>query len=135
MAGKLSPYAQERIGLLESFTQNIGRLNSLVEQYATVKTGHENLNASIKRLASQLKLKLSGVGLDSMSQLCGAIEMIAARGGQPGMKGRMLRENVGSLKFQLELAIRTVLREDEELKAAEQRKVNALKEKQADRPN
>jgi hypothetical protein len=135
MAGKLSPYAQERIGLLESFTQNIGRLNSLVEQYATVKTGHENLNASIKRLASQLKLKLSGVGLDSMSQLCGAIELIAARGGQPGMKGRMLRENVGSLKFQLELAIRTVLREDEELKAAEQRKVNALKEKQADRPN
>jgi hypothetical protein len=128
MAGKLSPYAQERIGLLESFTQNIGRLNSLVEQYATVKTGHEALNASIKRLAGQLKLKLSGSGLDSMSQLCGAIEMIAARGGQPGMKGRMLRENVGSLKFQIELAIRTVLREDEELKAAEKRKVDALKE-------
>jgi hypothetical protein len=127
MAGKLSPYAQERIALLESFTHNVGRLNSLVEQYAAAKTGHENLNASIKRLAGQLKLKLSGVGLDSMSQLCGAIEMIAARGGQPGMKGRLLRENVGSLKFQIDLAIRTVLREDEELKAAEKRKVNALK--------
>jgi hypothetical protein len=117
MAGKMSPYAQQRVALLEGFTQNIGRLNSLVEQYAAAKVGHENLNSSIRRLAGQMKLKLMGVGLDPMSQTCGAIELIAARGLPPAQKARNMREQIGSLKFQIELAIRTTIREDDELKA------------------
>ncbi|HET9441191.1 MAG TPA: hypothetical protein VFO52_13525 [Longimicrobiales bacterium] len=117
MAGKLSPTAQQRVALLEGFTPLVGRLHALVEQFATARVGHENLNASVKRTASQLKLKLMGVGLDSMSQLCGAIETAASRSGQPAQKARILRENMGSLKFQLELAIRTVIREDDELRA------------------
>jgi hypothetical protein len=123
MAGKLSPAAQQRVVLLESFTNDVGRLNSLIEQYAVAnKTAHENLNSSIKRLAGQLKLKLAGgAGLDSMSQLCGAIELVAARGLQPQQKTRIMRENMGSLKFQLELAIRTTIREDSEMRMAEQR--------------
>jgi hypothetical protein len=117
MAGKLTPAAQQRVVLLESFTNDIGRLNALVEQYAVAnKAGHENLNSSIRRLAGQLKLKLMGGGLDAMSQLCGAIEMAAARGLQPQQKTRIMRENVGSLKFQMELAIRTTVREDDELR-------------------
>jgi hypothetical protein len=119
MASKLSPGAQVRMALLEGFAQPVGRLNGLVEQYATAKVGHENFNATIRRTASQMKIKLMGVGLDSMAQLCGAIEQTAARGGQPGQKARTLREHVGGLKFQLELAIRTVLREDAELQAKE----------------
>ena|SRR5688572_9971301 len=119
MASKLSPGAQVRMALLEGFAQPVGRLNGLVEQYAAAKVGHENLNATIRRTASQMKIKLMGVGLDSMAQLCGAIEQTAARGGQPGQKARTLREHVGGLKFQLELAIRTVVREDTELKAKE----------------
>ena len=39
------------------------------------------------------------------------------RTGQPNQKSRTLREHVGSLKFQLDLAIRTVIREDAELQA------------------
>ena len=120
MAGKLSPAAQQRVVLLESFTNDIGRLNSLVEQYAVAaKTAHENLNSSIRRLAGQLKLKMTGAGLDAMGQACGAIEMAAARGLQPQQKARIMRENVGSLKFQIELAIRTAIREDAEMKAKE----------------
>lgn len=120
MAGKLSAGAQQRVVLLESFTNDIGRLNSLVEQYAVAnKAAHENLNSSIRRLAGQLKLKLMGGGLDAMSQLCGVIEMAAARGLQPQQKTRIMRENVGSLKFQVELAIRTTIREDGEQRAKE----------------
>ena len=119
MAGKLSASAQQRIALLEGYTASVGRLNSLVEQYATVKTGHDNLNASIKRLASQMKISFMGVGLDQMSQLCAAIEQTAARGSSPNQKARTLREHVGSLKFQVELAIRTAIREDEELRATQ----------------
>ncbi len=117
MAGKLSAGAQQRVVLLESFTNDIGRLNSLVEQFAVAKAGTENINSSIRRLAGQLKLKLMGGGLDAMSQLCGSIEMAAARGLQPAQKTRIMRENVGSLKFQIELAIRTTIREDDEMKA------------------
>jgi hypothetical protein len=118
MAGKLSASAQQRVALLEGFTATVGRLNSLVEQYAAAKTGHDNLNASIKRLASQMKISFMNVGLDQMSQLCGAIEQTAARGSSPGQKARTLREHVGSLKFQIDLAIRTTTREDEELQAS-----------------
>jgi hypothetical protein len=122
MASKLSPAAQQRMALLEGFAQPVGRLNSLVEQYAAAKTGHENINSTIRRTANQLKIKLMGVGLDSMAQLCGAVEQTSARGGQPNQKSRTLREHVGSLKFQLELAMRTVVREDEELRAKEKAK-------------
>jgi hypothetical protein len=117
MASKLSPVSQQRMALLEGFAQPVGRLNALVEQYASAKVGHENINMTIRRTAGQLKIKLMGVGLDSMAQLCGAIEQTAARGGQPNQKSRTLREHVGSLKFQLDLAIRTVIREDTELQA------------------
>jgi hypothetical protein len=117
MAGKLTAGAQQRVVLLESFTNDVGRLNSLVEQFAVAKGPTENINSSIRRLAGQLKLKLMGGGLDAMSQLCGSIEMAAARGIQPAQKTRIFRENVGSLKFQIELAIRTTIREDDEMKA------------------
>ena len=125
MSSKLGPQAQVQMALLEGFVANIGRLNSLVEQYATVKTGHDNLNGMIKRLAGQMKIKLMGVGLDQMSQLSGAIEMAASRtGGSIPAKSRLLRELTGSLKFQLDLSIRAVLREDAELKAGKQAKAN-----------
>ena len=121
MAGKLSANAQQRIALLQGYTTNVGRLNSLVEQYANGKTGLDNLNASIKRLASQMKISLMGVGLDQMSQLCGAIEQTAARGSSQPQKARTLREHVGSLKFQMELAIRTTIRDDEETQASKKK--------------
>lgn len=127
MSSKLSPTAQQRVALLESFTPLVGRLNSLVEQFATAKTGHANINASLKRTAQQLKIKFMGVGLDALSQLCGAIEQAAARTTQPQAKARTLREIVGSLKFQLELGIRTIIREDEEMRA--QKKAEKAAEK------
>ena len=122
MAGKLGPAAQQRVVLLESFTNDIGRLTSRVEQYAASRTPHENLNSSIRRLSGQLKLKLTGAGLDAMGQACGAIELAASRGLQPQQKARIMREQVGSLKFQIEIAIRTAIREDGEEKAKEKAK-------------
>ena len=103
--------------MLESFLPMVGRLNNLIEQFAAAHSGHENLTPGLRRTASQLKLKLTGVGLDSMAQLCGAIEIAAARGAPPQQKARILRENLGMLKHQLELAIRTVIREDAEMQA------------------
>ena len=128
MASKLSPAAQQRVALLEQFVAPVGRMNSLVEQYATAKTGHDNFNGQIKRLAGQMKIKLMAVGLDQMSQLCGSIEQAAGRSSSTGPKARLLRELVGGLKFQLDLQIRTVIREDEELRATKKATKDAAAE-------
>lgn len=102
-----------KIAELESFSPQIMRLNTLVEQYATTKQGADAFLDPMKRTAGQLKLKLMGVGLDNMSQIAGSIQMAAARAGNQGTKSRLLRELVGNMRFQLDLAIRTIIREDE----------------------
>jgi hypothetical protein len=124
MAGKLSPSAQQQITLLESFTSDIGRINSLVEQYASAKVGHEQLKASLKRAASRTKLRLMTTGLDQLSQLCGSIELAVSRPGPPAQQARTLRELVGSLKFQIDHAVRTIAREEQEANARKQRESN-----------
>lgn len=113
MAGKLSPTAALKIHELEGYVPKVAQLHSQVEQYASARTNPENWLGNIRRNADQLKLKFMGAGLDSMSQLCGAISMAAARAGNPGTKGRTLRELVGNLKFQLDLAMRTIILEDQ----------------------
>ena len=117
MAGKLSPSAALQVAELESFSPKVFRLNTLVEQYAVAKVNSEQTTSSLKRAADQLKLRLMGVGLDVMSQICGTIVLTAGRPGHPGAKTRALRELIGNLRFQLELSIRVVIREDEEKRA------------------
>ena len=126
MAGKYSPGAMLKIAELESFSPQIMRLNTLVEQYATTKANPDVFLDPMKRTAGQLKLKLMGVGLDNMSQIAGSIAMAAARAGNQGTKSRLLRELVGNMRFQLDLAIRTIIREDE---LAHPKKVGADYEK------
>jgi hypothetical protein len=113
MAGKISPSAALKVTELESYTNRVGRLNALIEQFAVEKTNPDNLNAQIKRVAGDLRLALMTAGLESLSQICGSIVLTCSRSGNHGTKTRSLREAVGSLKFQIDLAIRTVLREDE----------------------
>jgi hypothetical protein len=129
MAGKHSPAAQQKLATYEGFTNEVGRINSLVEQFAVAKVGHENFRSSIKRSAAQSKLKFMTMGLAQLSQICGAIEMAAGRGGPPATQVRGLRELVGQLKFQIELEIRTVLREDEEVMAEIKRRKEAQQKK------
>jgi hypothetical protein len=120
MAGKLSPTAQQQVILYESFSPHVARLNSLVEQFAAARTGQDQLKASLKRAASQVKLRLMSAGLDNLGQLCGSIELAAGRSGNPNQIARILRELIGSLKFQLDLEIRTIVRSDQEAAAKKQ---------------
>ena len=122
MAGKLSPSAALQVAELESFSPKVLRLNTLVEQYAVAKVNTEQTTSSLKRAADQLKLQLMGVGLEAMSQICGTIALTAGRAGNPGAKTRALREMIGQLRFQLELSIRVIIREDEEKRAREEKK-------------
>ena len=120
MAGRLSPTAQQQVILFESFGPHVARLHSLVEQFAAARTGQDQLKASLKRAASQIKMRFTSAGLDHLSQLCGSIELAASRSGNPNQTSRILRELVGSLKFQVDLEIKTTIRIDQEAAAKKQ---------------
>jgi hypothetical protein len=121
MSGKLSPSANLAVLEIGEFLTKVGRLHSLVEQYAAAKTNAGVYEMPAVRAVQQLKLQFMGAGFDSLSQLCGAMETTLRRGGSQVTKSRILREGVGSLKFQLELAQRTVKSED---MALQQRKAD-----------
>lgn len=121
MAGKLSPAAQVEMAKLEGFTQEVGRINALVEQFAAAKTGQDNLKASLKRAAGHSKLKFMTSGFAQLSQLCSAIELAASRSGAQPMLARSFREHMGALKFQLDFEMRTVLRNDADLQASKKK--------------
>lgn len=123
MAGKLSPKAQLKLSALRQMEDRVHHVHGLVEKFATTKNQAqaERMAQPMKRAFGRLKLDLMGAGLDSMSQLAGAMEIAAGRGGSLRNKARILREGVGSLRFQVEQAQRKVVSEDE----AEQRKAAA----------
>jgi hypothetical protein len=117
MAGRLSPGAAVKVGELQGFTPKVAHLNSLVENYAAARVHADSYQSSLKRAAEQLRQQLMAAGFDQLAQLCGSIAMTTIRGGNQNTKMRTLRELVGSLRFQIELAIRTVIREDEEMRS------------------
>jgi hypothetical protein len=116
MAGKLSSNAQVQLATLQGFAARVARVHGLVEQYASAKVNSDQYVSPMQRTFGQLKLQFMGVGLDTLSQLCGAMETAAKRGLSHPQKSRILREGVGSLKFQLELAQRSVVSDDEALR-------------------
>ena len=121
MAGKLSSNAQVKLASLQDFSARVSRVHGLVEQFASSKTNPDQYLMPMQRLFGQLKLAFMGAGFDTLSQLCGSMEIASKRGLSAGQKARILREGVGSLKFQLELAQRTIVSDDE----AERRKKEA----------
>jgi hypothetical protein len=114
MAGKkVSPSAQGRLAILNEFAARVQRVHGLVELYATSKSNPDQYQMAITRGFGQLKMQLMGAGLDAMSQLCGSMEIASKRGLSFMQKVRILREGVGSLKFQLEMEQRAVVSDDE----------------------
>jgi hypothetical protein len=121
MSGKLSPSANARLATIGEFINRVQRVHGLVEMYATAKGNADQYLMPMQRGFGQLKMMFMGAGLDSLSQLCGAMEIAAKRGMSPMQKIRILRDGVGSLKFQLELEQRAVVSEDQARQARESR--------------
>ena len=119
MSGNLSPIAQQKLAQLEIYAPRVQHLHTLVETFAAAKTNQGTLIAAIKRAADTLKLSFMTAGLEQMSQTCNAVWMVAHRGGTQSTRTRTFREHVGTLKFQMELEARTILREDKERRAKE----------------
>lgn len=127
MAGKLSSQAQTRLASLAAMADKVQHVHGLTERFAATRDPRqaEAMTPPLKRAFGRLKLELLGAGLDSMSQLSGALEIAAGRGQGQQQKVRILREGVGSLRFQIEQEQRKVVAEDEAARR--------LAEKEADR--
>lgn len=121
MAGKLSSAAQVKLATLREFGSRVQHVYGLVEVYASTSANPDQNLATLGRAFGKLKLQLMGAGLDSMSQLCGSMQLTARRGLSAAAKARILRDGVASLKFQLELEQRAILSDEE----AAQRKAKA----------
>ncbi|MFO7892220.1 MAG: hypothetical protein R6U63_00680 [Longimicrobiales bacterium] len=115
MAGKYSPKAQIKINALRTMSDRVQHVHGMVEKYAVTKNPKEaeRMSQPMKRAFGKLKLDLMGAGFDNMSQLAGAMEIAAGRGGSARNKVRILREGVGSLRFQVEQEQRRIAAEDE----------------------
>ncbi len=112
MPQKLSTRAQTRLIALREFEQKTQRVYGLVETYATAKAESEQTVSMLKRALAQLKRDLLGGGFEQLSQLAGSMEVAAGRRLSQQAKSHILREGVGSLRFQLELEQRTTISDD-----------------------
>jgi hypothetical protein len=121
MTGKLSPAAQLKLARLQDMADRVQHVYGLVERFASTRDPKqlELLTPPLKRAFQRLKLDLMAAGLDSMSQLAGAMEVAAGRGGSVHFKTRILRDGVGSLKSQIEHEQRHVVSEDAAAQARE----------------
>jgi len=100
---------QGRLNDLALLGDKVQRAHGLVEQFGVPSANHEQLQLPLTRLFSQLKMQFMGIGEDALSQLAGSMELAARRGLSPMSKVRILREGVGSMKFQIELAQRAII--------------------------
>ncbi|HUE77995.1 MAG TPA: hypothetical protein VMM83_08645 [Longimicrobiales bacterium] len=122
MAGKLSGKAQSQLNTLRLMADKVQHVYGLVERFAATRDAKQAEQAAppLKRALGRLKLDLMGAGLDALSQLAGSMEIAAGRGGAPAQKTRILREGIGSIRFQLEQEQRAIIAEDQREQAGEQ---------------
>lgn len=110
-----------KLAALSEFVDAVQRLHGLVELYATAKANPEQYLLPLTRGFGRLKIQFMGAGMDALSQLSGSMEIAAKRGLSARAKSRILREGVGSMRFQLELEQRAIISDDE----AERRREDA----------
>lgn len=104
-----------KMATLQAVLEKVQTVYGQVERYAGTRNPAqaEMLAMPLKRAFGKLKLDLMGAGLDSLSQLAGAMEIAAGRGGSQRRKTRILREGVGSMRFQVEQEQRKLVTDDQ----------------------
>lgn len=115
MAGKHSPQATQKLATLQTMVDRVQAVYGQVERYAATRDPEQAqaLTMPLRRALGKLKLDLMGAGLDSLSQLAGSMEIATRRGGSQQNRARILREGIGSMRFQIEQEQRRVMAEDE----------------------
>lgn len=106
-------YLAARLSTLNDLAARVQHVHGLVEQFASAVTrgAEAPLVVPLRRAFGQLKVTFLGEGMDSLSQLASSLEIAAGRGASSSQKVRVLRDGVGSMRQQIEVEQRTILRE------------------------
>ena len=104
--GKLDGAGAVKMSTLKDAQLHMQRVHGLVEQMAMAQKAEKStsvLGMQLRRAATPLVGMLKG-HFGPMSDTVAAMILIATRGGNEGAKVRSLREMMGSLKSQFEIA-------------------------------
>ncbi|MEP6733421.1 MAG: hypothetical protein ABJE10_22445 [bacterium] len=104
---KLDGAGIQKMKTIEEATIALQRLHGMVEQYAlSLKQNKPTsmYSQQVKRVLSPLVGLLKGQ-FGMIADQAAALNLVATRGGSETVKIRMLREGVGSLRQQLEIAV------------------------------
>ncbi len=108
--GKLDGAGAVKMSTLKDAHMQIQRVHALVEQMAMAQKGLKStsvLGMQLRRAATPLVGMLKG-HFGPMADTVSAMILIATRAGNEGAKVRSLRELMGSLKSQIEIATNKV---------------------------
>ena len=104
---KLDGAGLAKLETLDEASAQVQRIHGLVEQMAMAMRSGSNtaqFGAQIRRTGSPLVGKLKGQ-FGMIADQAAALNLVATRGGAETVKIRMLREGVGSLRQQLDIAL------------------------------
>ena len=104
MAGKLSPKARMRLGVLEEARRKWDHVHSLVERLVSAKEDHHHLKNQISRASLAVGRLLADNGLPVIAEDVDQIAGLIRQGGPIERKFTRMRELVGRVRTGMELA-------------------------------
>ncbi len=108
----ITPRGQAKLGRLAEVQRAAQTIHGLTEQFATAKSGDDQIARQIKRRYRQYKLQLTAAGFDHLSQLAAAMEIAAGRTNSWRTKVRILRDGIASIRIQLEVEEKEIVRSE-----------------------
>ena len=100
---------RDQIQTLDSFATRLHHVRGLVEKLAVERGDTDGIAVQCRRAFNQLKLQLTGAGLDTMANVCSQLELTSRRGMPQASKVRILREGVGTLTRQIDVEKRQIM--------------------------
>jgi hypothetical protein len=106
MALQLSSRQQAQLGYLQTLPPKFGRIHSVIEEMAGLRAD-DVVVRGLARLLDEIKANASALNLTGLADTAGLMSTMVRRGGGLQMKVRGLRALSGSLKINVEAAMRS----------------------------
>lgn len=105
MAQKLTSKQLARAEYLHTLPPKLERAKTIVEQMAVLQAD-EAVVRSFSRMLDEIKVRSSTLGLPPVAEAAGIMAMMSRRSGNLQTKVRGLREQLASLRFHYEAALK-----------------------------
>ncbi|MEZ4588461.1 MAG: hypothetical protein R2909_18945 [Gemmatimonadales bacterium] len=112
MASKLSSKQLAKLAVLETFPARFDTIHRLIEEMGTMRADESQVRR-LARTLDEMKAAAGSIGETGLVDTLGVMATLARRTGGLQTRVRGLREGFGSLKINLEGAIRAATREED----------------------